>query len=59
MSKEEVIKRLEYAKSEHGDDCLLCAWKDCRIDEAIQLLESEPEPTVSKETYIRREGEKT
>jgi transposase len=44
MSKEAII-RLKDARKNHNEDCLFCALKDTRINEALKFLESEPEPT--------------
>lgn len=42
---QEAIIRLKDSLKAHNNDCLLCALKDTRTNEALVLLKSEPEPT--------------
>ena len=53
---EQAIEQLRYGRTEHNDDCLLCAVKDTATNKALALLEAanaeQPEPTVAVEGAV-------
>lgn len=40
MNIQDALIRLRDARTNHNDDCLFCALKDTRIDEALAFLDS-------------------